>query len=77
MSEAELLAGDDAVHGEAAYVLGPCEAHDPLLGDHFMKRMETGPGELSLGGVMVGQDPQAETHKEKSSGSGSHDHKTN
>ncbi|KAH8809144.1 ammonium transporter mep1B [Xylogone sp. PMI_703] len=27
MSEEELLAGDDAVHGEAAYVLGPCVAH--------------------------------------------------
>lgn len=28
MSEEALLAGDDAVHGEAAYVFGPCEAHE-------------------------------------------------
>ena len=28
MSEADLLLGDDAVHGEAAYVFGPCDAHD-------------------------------------------------
>lgn len=28
MTEAQLLEGDDAVHGEAAYTFGPCEAHD-------------------------------------------------
>ncbi|KAF5542823.1 amt family ammonium transporter [Fusarium phyllophilum] len=27
MTEEQLLLGDDAVHGEDAYVLGPCEAH--------------------------------------------------
>ncbi len=31
MSEEQLIAGDDAIHGEAAYVLGPCEAHERLL----------------------------------------------
>ncbi|KAJ4410625.1 hypothetical protein N0V82_009175 [Gnomoniopsis sp. IMI 355080] len=28
MSEEQLLEGDDAIHGEGAYVFGPCEAHD-------------------------------------------------
>ncbi|PSR82905.1 ammonium transporter AmtB-like domain-containing protein [Coniella lustricola] len=28
MSEEDLVRGDDAVHGEEAYVFGPCEAHD-------------------------------------------------
>jgi Amt family ammonium transporter len=57
MSEEELLAGDDMIHGEAAYVLGPCEAHEHLLAGHYIKRTETGPGELSMGGVTVGHDP--------------------
>ncbi|KIH92605.1 ammonium transporter, Amt family [Sporothrix brasiliensis 5110] len=30
MSDEELFLGDDAVHGEAAYVFGPCEAHEEL-----------------------------------------------
>jgi Amt family ammonium transporter len=54
------------IHGEAAYVLGPCEAHEHLLGGHYIKRSETGPGELGMGGVTLGQDP----HVEKGSGSG-------
>lgn len=28
MAEEDLLKGDDAIHGEEAYVFGPCEAHD-------------------------------------------------
>jgi Amt family ammonium transporter len=73
MTEAELLAGDDMVHGEAAYVLGPCEAHEHLLAGHYIKRSETGPGELGMGGVIAGQDPHevADTSKGKSNGSGS------
>jgi len=74
MSEAELLAGDDAIHGEAAYVLGPCEAHEHLLAGHYIKRSETGPGELSMGGAIIGHDPHAggiaPVH-EKSAGNGS------
>ena len=61
------------VHGEAAYVMGPCEAHEHLLAGHYIKRSETGPGELGLGGVTMGQDPHAHTTHEKSSGSGSND----
>jgi len=73
MTEAELLAGDDMVHGEAAYVLGPCEAHEHLLAGHYIKRSETGPGELGLGGVIAGQDPHeiSQATKDKSSGSAS------
>jgi ammonium transporter, Amt family len=65
MSEAELLVGSDMIHGEAAYVLGSCEAHEHLLAGHYIKRSETGPGELGMSGVTLGQDP----HVEKSSGS--------
>jgi len=73
MTEAELLAGDDMVHGEAAYVLGPCEAHEHLIAGHYIKRAETGPTELGMGGVVIGQDPQAHAHDlhDKSNGSGS------
>lgn len=69
MSEEELLAGDSMVHGEAAYVLGPCEAHEHLMAGHYLQRSETGPQELSMGGVTMGQNPLAE--REKSSGKGS------
>lgn len=31
MTDEQLLVGDDMIHGEAAYVLGPCEAHGHLL----------------------------------------------
>lgn len=67
MSEAELLAGSDMIHGEAAYVLGPCEAHEQLLAGHYIRRSEKGPGELGIGGVTMGQDPCVE----KGNGSGS------
>jgi Amt family ammonium transporter len=73
MSEEQLLAGDDMIHGEAAYVLGPCEAHEHLLAGHYIKRSETGPGELSMGGVTMGHDPHAPAPAEKSSGSGSNE----
>jgi Amt family ammonium transporter len=77
MSEAELLSGDDSIHGEAAYVLGPCEAHEHLLAGHYIKRSETGPGELGLGGAIIGRDPHpdipAPVPAEKSNGSGSHE----
>ena len=59
MSEDQLLAGDDAIHGEAAYVLGPCEAQEHLLAGHYIKRSETGPGELGADGAIVGQDLHA------------------
>jgi Amt family ammonium transporter len=73
MTEEQLLAGDDAIHGEAAYVLGPCEAHDNLLSGHYIKRSETGPQELSMGGVTMGHDPQAPVAGEKSSNNIKHD----
>jgi len=76
MTEEQLEAGDDAVHGEAAYVLGPCEAHEHLLAGHYIRRSDTGPGELAMGGVTLGQDPHAHATAEKASGSGSQEVKT-
>jgi Amt family ammonium transporter len=55
MTEAELLVGDDAIHGEAAYVLGPCEAHEHLVAGHYTKTSETIPGELGIGGALIGK----------------------
>ena len=79
MSEEQLLAGDDMIHGEAAYVLGPCEAHEHLMAGNYVKRRDTGVGELGMGGVTVGQDPHAqndvhnELQHEKATASGSHE----
>lgn len=54
MSEEDLLAGDDAVHGEAAYVFGPCEAHDPesgyIQGEMVVHHVTSNDAELGLGG---------------------------
>lgn len=60
MSEDELLAGSDMIHGEAPYVLGPCEAHEQLLAGHYIKRSEMGPGESGMGVLTLGQDPLVE-----------------
>jgi Amt family ammonium transporter len=60
MSEAELLGGSDMVHGEAAYVLGPCEAHEQLLAGNYVKRSEPGSVELGVGGVTLGLDPNTD-----------------
>jgi Amt family ammonium transporter len=65
MTEEELIAGSDLIHGEAAYVLGPCEAHEHLLAGNYVRRSDTQPDELPLGGVTMGQDP----HADKISGS--------
>ncbi|KUJ16473.1 ammonium transporter [Mollisia scopiformis] len=69
MSEEQMEAGDDMIHGEAAYVLGPCEAHEHLLAGHYVKRSETGPGELGMGGVTLGHDPHAMVEKHSPSNS--------
>lgn len=73
MSEEQLLVGDDMIHGEAAYVFGPCEAHEHLLAGHYIKRSETGPGELGMGGVTMGEDPHASHGIGKTSGNGSNE----
>ena len=70
MTEEQLLGGDGIIHGEAAYVLGPCEAHENLLAGHYTKRSETGPGGLGMGGVFLGLDPQKDAVVGNSSGSG-------
>jgi ammonium transporter, Amt family len=71
MSEEELLAGSDMIHGEAPYVFGPCEAHEHLVAGHYVKRPEAGPGELELGGLILGQ----ESHAPNNSGSGTEEPK--
>lgn len=65
MSEEEMLLGDDAVHGEAAYVFGPCEAHDPESGyiqGEMLRAATTNDrsGELGLGGTIPGTREHAE-----------------
>jgi Amt family ammonium transporter len=54
MSEEDLLLGDEVVHGEAAYVFGPCDAHDPESGyihGEILRTETTNDAELGLGGV--------------------------
>ncbi len=61
MSEEALFLGDDAVHGEAAYVFGPCDAHEELGRAGYiqgeMLPAATGPddggAELGIGGSTV------------------------
>jgi Amt family ammonium transporter len=65
MSEEQLLAGDNSIHGESAYVLGPYVTHEQLTSS-YSRRDNPAPGELGLGGVTIGHDPQV---AEKSSGS--------
>ena len=51
MSEEELLLGDDAIHGEAAYVFGPCEAHEGYIQGQMMHENTNGDEEMAIGGV--------------------------
>lgn len=70
MSEEELLAGSNMVHGESAYVLGPCEAHEQLLAGQYIKRSDTLPADTESGGVIVGKNPHAEKGSASGSGNG-------
>lgn len=72
MSQEQMEAGDDMIHGEAAYVLGPCEAHEHLLAGHYVPRADTQPGELGMGGVTLGMDPRGRETREDGSGSVGH-----
>ncbi|OAA68274.1 Ammonium transporter [Niveomyces insectorum RCEF 264] len=66
MSEEQLFLGDDAVHGEAAYVFGPCEAHAEygnagyIQGEAVRANAEDNDGgaELAIGGATV--EPKAD-----------------
>lgn len=68
MTEEQLLLGDDAVHGEEAYVFGPCEAHDPGSG-YIQGQMVREPtdhsGELGLGGMSAHRRGAPEVTGEK------------
>jgi ammonium transporter, Amt family len=70
MSEAELLAGSDMIHGEAPYVLGSCEAHEQLLAGHSIRNSQTGPGLAEMPVVTLGQDPHVDQGNVNGSGSG-------
>jgi Amt family ammonium transporter len=79
MTEAELLGGSDMVHGEAAYVFGPYEAHEQQLEAGLAEvgvagktlredpHVATGPSEKGIGGVTLGLDPQVENGNSSSS----------
>jgi ammonium transporter, Amt family len=61
MSEEDLLLGDEVAHGEAAYVFGPCEAHDPESGyiqGEILRTATTNDAELGVGGA-----PHQHAHK--------------
>ena len=52
MTEEQLEIGDDMIHGEGAYALGPCEAHERLLSGHQERHART-----SRDGAMMGLEP--------------------
>ncbi|KAH8683592.1 ammonium transporter AmtB-like domain-containing protein [Ilyonectria robusta] len=49
MTEEQLILGDDSIHGEAAYVFGPCEAHDPEQGYIHGELVPTSADETGMG----------------------------
>lgn len=57
MSEADLLQGDDAIHGEEAYVFGPCEAHDSGEAAGYIQGHQVlhGHDASDLGGDVIGE----------------------
>lgn len=65
MTEEQLLAGDDAIHGEAAYSF-ECDGHRSLLNGDYGKRQTHGDGET---GVTMGRDPGGNMIHDDSSGS--------
>ena len=61
MSEEALLLGDDAVHGEAAYVFGPCDAHeDYIQGQVVRTASDDHDEELGLGGLSAKKNSPAQ-----------------
>jgi Amt family ammonium transporter len=57
MTEDELLAGSEMVHGEVPYTFESCEAHAKLLAGHYIKKSDISPNEPGTGVVILGQDP--------------------
>lgn len=64
MTEDELLAGSEVIHGEVPYTFESCEAHSKLLAGGYIKKSDISPSELGTGAVILGQDP----HPLKSNG---------
>lgn len=68
MAEEDLLKGDDAIHGEEAYVFGPCEAHDGgsgyLQGHHQVLHGQEAQ-ELGGEGIGSGDGPGSSDGAEK------------
>ena len=50
MSDEMCMIGDDAFHGEAAYVFGPCEMHMSLIHGDTVPSPSNEGGELGIGG---------------------------
>lgn len=73
MTEEQLLLGDDAVHGEEAYVLGPCETHSS--GTRYLHGESVQPGsndvELGLSRNGAGQTPPLKKEEAAGNGEGS------
>ena len=69
MSEEDMLIGDDAIHGEAAYVFGPCEAHEQgYIQGEVVRTGTDADAELGIGGIhAVHEEP-----KESKNGESSH-----
>ena len=47
MSEEDLILGDDGIHGESAYVFGPCEGHE----SHMLQAGNKADEEMAIRGV--------------------------
>ena len=68
MSEEELLAGSEMIHGEVPYVWS-CESHEKLLDGQDVRKSEI--LQNDGGSVIEGQNPQVEKGSGSGSGSGS------
>lgn len=67
MTEEQLLTGDDAIHGEAAYSFD-CDGHRSLLHGDYQRNQTHGDGET---GVTIGREPtKGNAINDDSSGSG-------
>lgn len=69
MSEEELLAGDDVIHGGLEYVFEPCETQESLLTDHYIKDPKRELASLECVESRWDRTSNALPHAEKSSSS--------
>jgi Amt family ammonium transporter len=67
MSDEMCMVGDDAFHGEAAYVFGPCDSHSGLIHGAVIPTSSNEGGELGIRDARHGRLAQSQTSKEGSS----------